>query len=197
MSELSNSSGNGVNLFTVDMPSVNLLTVDLSIMIIRAIMIVWQAVLISQIIINEYQTKTINMLFTYQYSRGKIIGSKLVLISFILIIAHIFSIIIQHTIIYFYASVNSSIVFSLTNPLQQLITMISTIFIGFIPLFFGIYFKSNISTIVSSIVIVMMVSNSQGNNAGLISIPTIAIILGLIGLALLIFTIKKMLMEDL
>lgn len=57
--------------------------------------------------------------------------------------------------------------------------------------------KSSIATVVSSVVIVAFSSNSQGSTAGLLSIPVIALIMGIVGLVGASVTVKKMLTSDL
>jgi hypothetical protein len=58
-------------------------------------------------------------------------------------------------------------------------------------------FKSSIATIITSLVIAAIVSNSQGSTAGILSNPIIAGVLGLCGLVASVVTFGKMLKEDL
>jgi ABC-type transport system involved in multi-copper enzyme maturation permease subunit len=148
-------------------------------------------------IISEYQTKTITMLFTYPYSRKEIIFAKLILISGIMTVAHIVALFIQHTVIYLFSLMNPIILFSFQNPLSIIIITISSILLGFIPLTAGVKFKSSIATIITSLVIAAIVSNSQGSTAGILSNPIIAGVLGLCGLVASVVTFGKMLKEDL
>ena len=57
--------------------------------------------------------------------------------------------------------------------------------------------KRNKTRVVSSIVIVVIASNSQGSHAGLLSMPVDAIILGVIGIAFSAMAIHKMTASDL
>ena len=163
----------------------------------RSILIVWQAVLISQMIIGEYQTKTITVLFTYPYSRKEIIASKLILIGGIMTIAHIITLLIQHTMVYLLSLTNPLIRFSFQSPISLIIITISSILLGFIPLTVGMKFKSSISTIITSLVIASIVSNSQGSTAGILSNPIIAGVFGLCGLVVSVVTFRNMLKENL
>ncbi len=187
----------GIQSFAPGVSAFLLSTVDLGMMLMRSILVVWQSVLISQMIINEYQTKTITVLFTYPYSRKEIISSKLLLIGAIMTIAHIVTLLIQHTVIYLFSLTDPIIRFSLQSPVSIIIITISSILLGFIPLTIGMKFKSSIATIVTSIVIAAMVSNSQGSTAGILSNPLIACVLGLCGLVVSVVTFKNMLAEDL
>ncbi|MDR2982849.1 MAG: ABC transporter permease subunit [Puniceicoccales bacterium] len=172
-------------------------TVDLGMMLMRSVLIVWQAVLIAQIVIGEYQSRTITVLFAYPYSRGKIITSKLLLISSIMVSAHLISTLVQHVAVFFLQSTNPAITFTMQNPLNIVAVSLSSIFLAFLPMAIGMKFKSTITTIVSSLVIAAIVSNTQGSSAGILSNPVIAIVLGAIGLAAGIYTYKNMLKEDL
>jgi ABC-type transport system involved in multi-copper enzyme maturation permease subunit len=196
-SSMLNHTSYGIQAFAPGMPAFSLSTVDLGMMLMRSILIVWQAVLISQMIISEYQTKTITMLFTYPYSRKGIICAKLILIGGIMTVAHIVTLFIQHMVIYLFSLTNPIILFSFQNPLSIIIITISSILLAFIPLAIGVKFKSTIATIITSLVIAAIVSNSQGSTAGILSNPIIAGVLGLCGLIVSIVTFRKMLKEDL
>ena len=68
---------------------------------------------------------------------------------------------------------------------------------GLLPLYVGMIKKSTIATVVSSIIIVAIASNSQGSSAGLLSIPIAAIIFGIIGITFSAITMRKMILSDL
>jgi hypothetical protein len=57
--------------------------------------------------------------------------------------------------------------------------------------------KSTIATVVSSIIIVAIASNSQGSSAGLLSIPVAAVIFGIIGIIFSAVAMRKMILSDL
>jgi ABC-type transport system involved in multi-copper enzyme maturation permease subunit len=192
-----NQPSYGMQPFAPGTPVFSLSTVDLGMMLMRSILIVWQAVLISQMIVNEYQTKTITVLFTYPYGRKEIIFSKLILIGGIMTVAHIVTLLIQHAVIYLFSLSDPLILFSFQDPVNIIIITVSAILLGFIPLTVGVKFKSSISTIITSLVIASIVSNSQGNTAGILSNPIIAGVLGLCGLVVSVVTFKRMLQEDL
>jgi len=196
-SSMLNHAAYGTQAFALGMPEFSLSTVDLGMMLMRFILIVWQAVLISQIIISEYQTKTITVLFTYPYSRKEIIASKLILVGGIMTIAHIITLLIQHAMVYLFSLANPVIRFSSQSPISLIIITISSILLGFIPLTVGMKFKSSIATIITSLVIAAIVSNSQGSTVGILSNPIIAGVFGLCGVVVSVVTFKNMLKEDL
>ncbi|AUN02829.1 ATP-binding cassette domain-containing protein [Clostridium botulinum] len=75
--------------------------------------------------------------------------------------------------------------------------IVSPILLGLVPLYIGMIRKSTIATIVSSLIIVCIASNSQGSTAGLISVPEVAIMFGVIGLIFTVLAIKKIMTSDL
>ena len=89
------------------------------------------------------------------------------------------------------------VTFSFGNILAQTVTTISAILLGLLPLYVGMIKKSAIATVVSSIVIVAIASNSQGSSAGLLSIPVAAIIFGIVGVAFSAIAMRKMILSDL
>lgn len=180
-----------------DLLEVELDTITIALMLVRAVLIVWQAVFIAKIIVEEYHSKTMWLLCTYPYGRSKIIWTKLVLICIAMISFHILSNAFQHIMIYFLSLQVSFVTYHWDNLIVQLATTISTVLLALVPLAIGMARKSVIATIVSAIVIVAFSSSSQGSTAGLLSIPVIAVILGAIGAVISIITIKKMITADL
>ena len=150
-------------------------------MLVRAVLIVREAVLISAFVIEEYRNKTIGLLFAYPISRTKLIIAKLFLICGIMFLPYVLSNIFQYISIFLAKKCFDFVTFSFGNILVQTVTTISFVLLGFFPLYVGIIKKSTIATVVSSIVIVAIASNSQGSNTGLMSMPVVAIIFGMIG----------------
>ena len=176
---------------------VQLDTVTLAAMLVRATLIVWEAVLISVFVIEEYRNKTIGLLFTYPISRTKLITAKLILICGISFTFHVLSNIFQYATIFLAAKCFDFVTFSFGNIMAQAVTTISAILLGLLPLYVGMIKKSAIATVVSSIIIVAIASNSQGSSAGLLSIPIAAIIFGIIGITFSAITMRKMILSDL
>ena len=176
---------------------VQLDTVTLAAMLVRATLIVWEAVLISVFVIEEYRNKTICLLFTYPISRTKLITAKLILICGIMFLFHVLSNIFQYATIFLAAKCFDFVTFSFGNIMTQAVTTISAILLGLLPLYVGMIKKSAIATVVSSIIIVAIASNSQGSSAGLLSIPIAAIIFGIIGITFSAITMRKMILSDL
>lgn len=179
------------------LPPMQLDTITMATMLVRATLIVWEAVLISTFIIEEYRNKTISLLFTYPVSRTQLIMTKLVLICGLMLIFHICSSIFLNISIFFLSGKFDFVTYSFENLSNQIITAISTILLGLLPLFIGMMKKSTIATIVSSLIIVAIASNSQGTMGGLLSVPVLAVFFGMIGVLFSGVAIKKMITSDL
>lgn len=184
-------------MIAAGLPEITLTTVSLATMLVRATLIVWQGVLIAKLIVEEYQNKTMSLLYTYPISRQKLIYAKITLISGIMILFHMVSSAFQHLAIYLISLPLDFVSYSLDNVAIQLVIIVSTMLLAFIPLAVGMVNKSTIATVVTSVVIVAFSSNSQGSTAGLLSIPIISITLGFVGLVVMCITIKKMTKADL
>lgn len=184
-------------MIAAGLPEITLTTVSLATMLVRATLIVWQGVLIAKLIVEEYQNKTMSLLYTYPISRQKLIYAKITLISGIMLLFHMVSSAFQHLAIYLISLPLDFVSYSLDNVAIQLVIIVSTMLLAFIPLAVGMVNKSTIATVVTSVVIVAFSSNSQGSTAGLLSIPIISITLGFVGLVVMCITIKKMTKADL
>ena len=176
---------------------VRLDTVAIAAMLVRAALIVWEAVLISVFVIEEYRNKTIGLLFTYPVSRAKLILAKLFLICGISFSFHVLSNIFQYASIFLAAKCFDFVTFHVGNIWGQMVTTISAVLLGLLPLYVGMIKKSTIAAVVSSIVIVAIASNSQGSSAGLLSIPVAAFIFCIIGIIFSAAAMKKMILSDL
>ena len=188
-------AGSGVAV--TGLPPAQLDTLTLAIMLVRATLIVWEAVLISVFIVEEYRNKTINLLFTYPVQRGKLIAVKIILICGVMLLFHELSGVFQFASLSLASKYFLFVTVSPANLMTQAITALSAVLLGLLPLYIGMIKKSTIATIVSSFAIAAIVSNSQGSGAGLMSIPISAIVFGVIGAGFSAITVRKMVSSDL
>ena len=189
------NAGGGVAV--TGLPPAQLDTLTLAIMLVRAALIVWEAVLISIFVVEEYRNKTINLLFTYPVQRGKLIAVKIILICGVMLLFHVLSGVFQFTCLSVVSKYFPFVTVSPANLITQAVTALSAVLLGLLPLYIGMIKKSTIATIVSSFAIAAIVSNSQGSGAGLMSIPIAAIVFGVIGVGFSAITVRKMVSSDL
>ena len=175
------NAGGGVAV--TGLPPAQLDTLTLAIMLVRAALIVWEAVLIS--------------VFTYPVQRGKLIAVKIILICGVMLLFHVLSGVFQFTCLSVVSKYFPFVTVSPANLMTQAVTALSSVLLGLLPLYIGMIKKSTIATIVSSFAIAAIVSNSQGSGAGLMSIPIAAIVFGVIGAGFSAITVHKMVSSDL
>ncbi|PGM98276.1 ABC transporter permease [Bacillus cereus] len=169
--------------------------------LVRATFIIFGGVLIAKLIIDEYKSKTILLMFSYPINRKKMMASKLAITATLTFITVILSNILVVGIFfgidsYFSILPNSFIVDQLIQEGINLIPLaIATAGISLIPLYFGMRKRSVPATIVSSIIVVLIAINNP-------SIFPIATFLPLqftfaaIGVAIAYYGIKNIEKED-
>ena len=82
------------------LPPAQLDTVSLALMLVRATLIVWEAVFLCVFIIEEYRNRTISLLYTYPVNRTKLMLAKLLLVCGIMLLFHTVSYIFQYACIF-------------------------------------------------------------------------------------------------
>ncbi|EJR44089.1 ABC transporter permease [Bacillus cereus] len=169
--------------------------------LVRATFIIFGGVLIAKLIIDEYKSKTILLMFSYPINRKKMMVSKLAITATLTFITVILSNILVVGIFfgidsYFSILPNSFTVDQLIQEGINLIPLaIATAGISLIPLYFGMRKRSVPATIVSSIIVVLIAMNNP-------SIFPIATFLPLqftfaaIGVAIAYYGIKNIEKED-
>ncbi|MGG0649325.1 ABC transporter permease [Bacillus mycoides] len=169
--------------------------------LVRATFIIFGGVLIAKLIIDEYKSKTILLMFSYPINRKKMMASKLAITATLTFITVILSNILVVGIFfgidsYFSILPNSFTVDQLIQEGIKLIPLaIATAGISLIPLYFGMRKRSVPATIVSSIIVVLIAINNP-------SIFPIATFLPLqftfaaIGVAIAYYGIKNIEKED-
>jgi len=166
---------------------------------VRITFSIFAAVLISRIIIGEYKSKTINVLFTYPVSRKKIMLAKLVLITTFaftsMIISSIFLSFSLFILNVFMNFIQDSLTVNITRKELINIIVYSTAFsfISLIPAYVGMIRKSGSSTIITAIILVSLLnSGNKGNTlSNIIIIPIVFAIIGIVSSYLSIKDVEK------
>lgn len=176
-----------------------IMTVSIIDTLVKSVFIVWQSVLIAILIVEEFRSKTVLVLFSYPIKRQMILLSKLLLIFALILSAMIFSQILQNSVFWWLSQLIPFIKYQISalEILQISITTMTAIAMGMAPLYIGILNKSTVATVVSSIAIVSItVSSGLSDGTRMINILPISIILGLSGILTAYISIKKILKED-
>ncbi|MBB4826652.1 ABC-type transport system involved in multi-copper enzyme maturation permease subunit [Sporosarcina luteola] len=135
--------------------------------LIRAVFIVFAAVLLSKLIIDEYRSKTIYLMYTYPIQRKKLIAAKLLLAGTLTFITIAISSVFVATV---YSIAHNMFQLSTEEiPVQRLLLEIMSMLkfaiaaagASLIPLYFGLRKRSVSATIISSLLIVAVLSQSN------------------------------------
>ncbi|MCM3737363.1 ABC transporter permease [Bacillus cytotoxicus] len=168
---------------------------------VRSTFIVFAAVLLAQIVIEEYKSKTIMLMFSYPVKRKKIIASKLAIIAILTFI----TIWLSNTVVTgavfilyrYFSFISYSITF--TEWMKQAINMlpfaIAAAGISLIPLYFGMRKHSVPITIVSSLFIVSFACSYNPGFSVVMIIP-IQLALAAVGIVIAYSTIRDIEKKD-
>lgn len=163
---------------------------------IRGTFIVFAAVLISRLVIDEFRNKSIMVLFMYPINRKKLIAAKLLVVVLFTLIADIATNLFVGAGFYVFNLFMPVVSEPLTLPvaakglLTVVMSALATSFLSLIPLYFGMRKKSGAATIVSSIFVVMLVCQNV-NGFTLYSIIAVPIGLALLGAAVAFMSIRN------
>ncbi|PEF77247.1 bacitracin ABC transporter permease [Bacillus pseudomycoides] len=160
---------------------------------IRTTFMIFSAVILSRLVIDEYKSKTMQLLFTYPLQRKKLMQAKLVIVFGFCFCSIIIATFIINMLIFF---LNPIIGFFETPvSVGEIIATVPATFISafmmagvsLIPLYFGMRKKSTPTTITSSILIGLLINSTVSNGGGQLSLfdfIIVPIVLCLLGLAI-------------
>ncbi|ENQ3105481.1 ABC transporter permease [Bacillus cereus] len=168
---------------------------------VRATFIVFAAVLLSQLVIEEYKNKTIMLMFSYPVKRKQLFASKLAIIAILTFITIWLSNIIVTGAVFvlheYFSFISYSITF--TDWMQQAINMIpfavAAAGTSLIPLYFGMRKYSVPITIVSSLLVVSFACSNNPGFSVVVIIP-IQFVLAAVGLMIAYLAIRDIEKKD-
>lgn len=163
--------------------------------IIRATFIVFGAVLLSKLIIEEYRNKTIYLMYTYPIKRKKLIAVKLLLVGGLTFITIVLSSIFITIVFFIFSNM-----FEMSSDIittQQLITEILNMIVfaiaaggaSLIPLYFGLRKQSVAATIISSLLVVIITNQHSPGYSSADNIY-ISIAFAIVGIFIALWTIR-------
>jgi ABC-type transport system involved in multi-copper enzyme maturation permease subunit len=163
---------------------------------VRATFIIFASVLIVKLIIDEYKTKSIEVMFTYPINRKKIMVAKLNIVMFFTFSTVLLSSLFIGGLFYFADSIVQFVPDELTREelnghlVSAFVGSIATAGLSLIPLLFGLRKRSAPATIVSSILLVAL-TNSTSNDFSLFSIIAIPLSLAAVGVLIAFLSIRN------
>lgn len=128
----------------------------------KVVFLLFEAYLISSIVIDEFRKKTIQQLFSYPYRKSSIIWSKIIgiiLISFVAQISAHFAIQSVIMLIVFLSGTTDVLAFSFF--IHLFVVTLGTVLIGLVPLVFGLLKHSTVVTMLSALVLAGLISNAM------------------------------------
>ncbi|MEH6940733.1 ABC transporter permease [Bacillus sp. JJ722] len=155
--------------------------------LVRAAFQIFASVLIVKLIIDEYKSKSIEIMFTYPIGRKKIMTAKMIIITMFTFITVFSSTIFIGVVFYclnlFYVIIPGEVGMDavMNGLLTTLINSIAAAGMSLIPLIFGMIRKSAPATIIAAVIGVSLTSRVD-TDFDLFSVIAIPITLGLIGL---------------
>ncbi|RCX18275.1 ABC-2 family transporter [Anaerobacterium chartisolvens] len=162
---------------------------------------IFAAVILSKIVIGEYKSNTIGVLFMYPISRKRLIAAKLAVVMIFTFLSIFLSDIFIGFVIYVIGLWHDLIPVVLTAAdiagflRNSLVDAAAYMGVALAPLYFGMRKKSTSATIVSS-VIICSVLNSGSGDFSLGSIIIIPILLAVAGVVVAYLTIRNIDSKD-
>lgn len=170
--------------------------------IVRGTFTVFAAAMLSRMVISEFKNKSITVLFMYPINRKKLILSKLIIVVIFTLVAVVLSnliigsgfYIINHYIHIVLGQLTSSML--IESMIGIGMRSVATSLMCLIPLYFGMKKYSGTTTVIASLIIVSVVcSNNMGFS--LSSIIAVPISMGIVGLLIAYYTIRRIESDDL
>lgn len=162
----------------------------------RGTYIVFAAVMLARFVIDEFRNRTITVLFSYPVHRQVLMSAKLLVVVSFTFIADAAGNLLMDAGFYVFNRIEHVVHEPFTAPIETrwllaiLMGALATSFLSLIPLYFGMRKQSVSTTIISSVVLAAIVSQSIGHIT-LFSVIAIPLILAVIGAAIGYLTIRN------
>ncbi|WP_159083072.1 MULTISPECIES: ABC-2 transporter permease [unclassified Lysinibacillus] len=155
--------------------------------LIRATFLIFSSIIMVKIIIEEYKSNLMSIMFTYPISRKKILLSKLTIVVIFTFTTIMFSSLLMGVGVYLLNPMIHIVPESISG--ENVVAFLTTSFFGalataglsLIPLFFGMRKKSSTATIVSAILLATLTGSSI-DGVSMLQLISMLISLGIIGI---------------
>lgn len=184
-------------LYTLDGALVESAPVVIDVLL-KPVFIIWEAILISNILIDEFKNKTMLMLYTYPINRKKLIFSKVALILLYSLGGILAGQVILNLAFYGINQVFPAVPYSLTinQVIMYFASSVMIILLGLIPMCVGLVQFSSVATLVTSIIIVIAGSSSGLGFDNLLSNVAVITVMGAIGVVAAIYSLVSLNKRD-
>lgn len=155
--------------------------------LIRATFLIFSSIIMVKIIIEEYKSNLMSIMFTYPISRKRILLSKLIIVVIFTFTTIMFSSLLMGVGVYLLNPMIHIVPESISG--ENVVAFLTTSFFGalataglsLIPLFFGMRKKSSTATIVSAILLATLTGSSI-DGVSMLQLISMLISLGIIGI---------------
>ncbi|MBV7391965.1 ABC transporter permease [Enterococcus alishanensis] len=173
--------------------------------IIRVVFVIFSAVLLSRLVVDEYKNKTIQVLFTYPVNRLKVMQSKLYLIVgfcflsilFATLVISCLTLLLNPTLELFPKAMTSQDIVE-TIPSLALVSLM-TACLSLIPLYFGMKKKSTSTTITWGVIIGLLVNATVSDGSSTVNLGqmlVVPVILACVGLLIAYLSFRQINNQD-
>lgn len=173
--------------------------------IIRVVFVIFSAVLLSRLVVDEYKNKTIQVLFTYPVNRLKVMQSKLYLIVgfcfasilFATLVISCLTLFLNPTLGLFPKAMTSQDIV-VTIPDLVLVSLV-TACLSLIPLYFGMKKKSTSTTITWGVIIGLLVNATVSDGSSTVNLGqmlVVPVILACVGLLIAYLSFRQINNQD-
>lgn len=128
----------------------------------KATFLLFEAYLISSILIDEFKKKTINQLFSYPIEKNKIIWSKIMLVILISYVGQLSAYLIIQLVIKLIATLSgTSYLLTFNLFTSSLVITLGTVLVGLLPFVLGVIRYSTVVTMLSALALAGLISNAM------------------------------------
>lgn len=171
---------------------------DISKVFIRSVYIIFAGVIISSFVMDEYNNKTINLMFMYPIKRKKIMAAKFIVIVGFIFVAMLASNLFMHGAFYvtnIFTKVTSGSAFSISmnSFIDMVVDAALNSILSLIPVYFAVRKKKRGLVLVTSIILTSVLNsgNEQFRLASIVIVPCILSVVGILIAYLSIRDIEK------
>jgi len=170
---------------------------SLTAMFIQATFIIWQSILISGLIVEEFKTKTMMQLYTYPIKRSSLIIAKIGLIFVIILVFSLITSFVQHSLFTLLALFLPNMIYSLSISaiLGIIVTTLASVLLAMMTLTVGMWMQSTVAPVVTAFVLTAIMGNFNGLT--LANNLVFMVIMGAVGTGCVIISIRDILTNDL
>ncbi|MBO0451124.1 ABC transporter permease [Candidatus Enterococcus murrayae] len=152
-------------------------------LLVKAFFIIWEGVWISKVIIEEYKSKSVLVLFTTPVRITKVLTAKIILIFLFSASSMVFAQLFLNGV-FWGLSINLPMIrydIGTTDILVYVFSSIMVALFGLLPLAVGMINYSTVATLVTSIILLLVSSNSGMGFDALVSQLSFTIPFGIVG----------------